>query len=238
MIDFHSHVLPKMDDGSKSGEESVALLEAAFDQGLEGVFATPHFYPKRDDPESFLRRREHSAKSLFAGEADVLKKMPLYLGAEVAYFYGMSRYEKLSELSLGGSDYILIEMPFDRWTSDEVDEILYFRNVSGLTPVLAHFERYLPFGNKKYLRLFLQGDVLLQSNAEFFIGKKSRRKAFSYFKKGYVCLLGSDCHNTETRPENYGEATEIIKGCKKGAMLSSIVESERSIVSRCVPFSL
>lgn len=237
MIDFHSHVLPRMDDGSKSKEESVAMLETAYSQGVEGIFATPHFYPQRDDPESFLRRREHSVKSLFSTDAEILKKMPIYLGAEVAYFYGMSRYDDLSRFALGGSDHVLVEMPFDKWTREEVDEILSFKSVSGFTPVVAHFERYLPFGNKRFIKLFLSGDVLIQSNAEFFIGRGGR-KAVSYLKKGYISVLGSDCHNTDSRPENYGKAAELIKKIKKGALLASIEENEKNVVKRCVPYSL
>ena len=66
MVDIHSHVLPKMDDGSKSGEESIALLQEAYKQGVEAIFSTPHFYPKRDDPEEFLKRRDRSVRSLLS----------------------------------------------------------------------------------------------------------------------------------------------------------------------------
>ena len=175
MIDFHSHLLPEMDDGSRSVEESFAMIESAYKQGVEGIFSTPHFYPKRDDPESFMRRRERSIKKLFESGSEDKLKVPLYVGAEVAYFYGMSRYGKLRDFCLGGSDYILIEMPFDKWTMEEVEEIASFYTTSGLHPVLAHFERYLPFGNKKYLKYLLKNDVLIQSNAEFFINKRTRR---------------------------------------------------------------
>lgn len=230
MIDFHSHVLPKMDDGSKSKDESASMLSSAYEQGVEGIFSTPHFYPRRDDPDSFLRRRERCAQLLFENGEPSLPDLPLYLGAEVAYFFGMSRYEGLDQLSLGGSDYILIEMPFDKWTEEEVEEIVSFRAVSGLNPVIAHFERYLAFGNKKHLKRFLQNEVLLQSNAEFFIDRKTTGKALGYLKRGYISLLGSDCHNTDTRPENYGKAVEIIKKSSKKGYFSRIEETERMIL--------
>lgn len=238
MIDFHSHALPKMDDGSKSKDESVMMLRSAYTQGVEGIFLTPHFYPKKEDPESFLRRRAHSAAGLFQEKADELPEIPVYLGAEVAYFYGMSRYERVKDLSLGGSDYILIEMPFDRWTTEEVEEIVNFRVACGLTPVIAHFERYLAFGNKRFIKVFLREGIFIQSNAEFFIGKKTRRKALSYLKRGYISVLGSDCHNMEKRPENYMDAMHIIDNGKRNEILERLKTAEKDIMASAQPFSL
>ena len=56
MIDFHSHILPGMDDGSSSPEESLAMLEVSAEQGVDEIFATSHFYPDEEDPASFLAR--------------------------------------------------------------------------------------------------------------------------------------------------------------------------------------
>ena len=58
VTDFHTHVLPGMDDGSASLSESIAMLREAFQQGITHVVATPHFYPQKDSPEEFLRRRQ------------------------------------------------------------------------------------------------------------------------------------------------------------------------------------
>ncbi len=227
MIDFHSHILPKMDDGSGSVEESVALLRETLAQGVERIFLTPHFYPKREDPEEFLHRRAHAAEKLFSCGDDVLKRIQVYLGAEVAFFYGMSRYEELNKLSLGRSQYILIEMPFDRWTQEEVRELIDVKEVAGLIPIVAHIERYLPFGNKKYIDYLVLNGILIQSNAEFFISKRTRHKALRMIKKGRIHFLGSDCHNLSARPQNYGEAVKIIGS----DLLRKVEEKEKEIIT-------
>ena len=64
MIDFHTHILPKMDDGSKSTEESIAMLKMQAEQGIRWVVATPHFYAEHESPQDFLQRRNHSYQSL------------------------------------------------------------------------------------------------------------------------------------------------------------------------------
>lgn len=238
MIDIHSHVLPKMDDGSQNREESIALLQEAYKQGVEGIFSTPHFYPKRDDPEDFFKRRNHSVRDLLSSGNEILNKIPLYLGAEVAFFYGMSHFDGLYDFSLGGSDYILIEMPFDKWTSEEVEEVISVKKTAGLTPILAHVERYLGFGNKKYFGYLVDCGAILQSNAEFFINGRSKRKALSFLKKGLVSLLGSDCHNLHKRPENYGEAVDVIRNVKKRDLLSSVVATEKQILAGARPVTI
>ena len=60
IIDFHSHILPGIDDGSRNVEESIALLRKEAEQGITHVIATPHFYPQHDTPERFLKRRNEA----------------------------------------------------------------------------------------------------------------------------------------------------------------------------------
>ena len=64
IIDFHTHVLPAMDDGSRSVEESLQMLRMEAEQGIFHVVATPHFYPQYDNPEQFLRKRTADRKSV------------------------------------------------------------------------------------------------------------------------------------------------------------------------------
>ncbi len=78
MIDWHSHILPKMDDGSKNAEQSVEMLRIMRQQKVNGVFATPHFYADKESPESFLRRRQRSydeLKNAITPDMDVPKIM-------------------------------------------------------------------------------------------------------------------------------------------------------------------
>ena len=92
MIDLHSHILPGMDDGSQSPEETAALLGMLQKQGVTTLAATPHFYA-RETPESFLQRREEAAAHLPCTESPAI-----LLGAEVAYFAGMGSSEALIPL--------------------------------------------------------------------------------------------------------------------------------------------
>ena len=109
MIDFHSHILPGMDDGSKNIEESLALLRMLAEQGVKKVVATPHFYANDESVEKFLARRQQSYESL---RAALPAGMPeILLGAEVRYYQGISRLKELKELCVQGSNLLLLERP-------------------------------------------------------------------------------------------------------------------------------
>jgi len=213
VVDVHSHMLPMMDDGSRSVEESLELLGETCRQGVDTVVLTPHFYGDREAPESFLKRREASLQALKAGMANCPDPLPnIYIGAEIAYYFGMGSSEALPELCIGGTKCALIEMPFCAWTRADVEEIYSAMKNYGITPILAHIERFIGYGkNLKYLKELASRDILLQSNAEFFTDKKIRKKALKLLKGGFIKLIGSDCHNKDKRPQMIGDAINIIR---------------------------
>lgn len=212
MTDFHSHVLPQMDDGSKSIDESIEMLHRAAQQGVRTMVATSHFYAAKESVFEFLSRRNDAAHELYTA----MQKKPglpeLRLGAEVAYFPGISKIPEIEYLCVEGTRVLLLEMPFEKWTKRIFQEVDALTAVRGLTVVIAHIERYVGWGNDwKAVRELMQYDVLLQSNAEFFIGNWSRFRALRMLKAGEIQLLGSDCHNLASRAPNLGKAFDVIE---------------------------
>ena len=115
IVDFHSHILPGIDDGSQSLEESIAMLRMEAEQGIRYVVATPHFYPRYETPESFLEKRSQ-AESLLRSALKQEKNLPqVAMGAEVYYFRGISESEFLPRLTIQGGQCILLEMPPAPW---------------------------------------------------------------------------------------------------------------------------
>lgn len=208
MIDLHSHILPGIDDGSENPEMSRVQLSLLRQQGVETVVATPHFYAMQDTPETFLLRRAEAAQRLVYDPADAPQ---ILLGAEVAYFDGMSHTMELERLQLGDSGLLLVEMPFGPWTSRVVQEICQLSALTGLTPVLAHVNRYrradqLP----KYQKELLRHGILFQCNAEAFLSLRERHWALGMLRQGQIHFLGSDTHNLTNRAPNMGSAVHMI----------------------------
>lgn len=207
MIDIHSHILPGMDDGSSSLEESLSMAGESARQGVRLLAATPHFYATEENPASFLRRREKSLALLESAWEDSFPT--LVVGAEVRYFDGISRLEEVSRLTLDHTRILLLEMPFTSWSSRMVDEAVELQR-RGFQVLLAHIERYLKDQDSRVWDTLRQNGVWTQCNANFFLRWQTKRKAQAMFKKGEIHMLGSDTHNMTTRPPNLAFAREAL----------------------------
>lgn len=224
MVDIHTHILPNVDDGSSSVEETMELLHLLAQQGVKTVVATPHFYPRRDNPKAFLARREEAFAKLPPRD-DGLPR--ILLGAEAGYFEGMSRSEELRQLQIGQTGLLLVEMPFENWTDRMAKELCQMKPRLGLQPVLAHVNRYRHRGQLgKYGQLLLQEGILFQCNADAFDTLCSRTWTLNAFKQGQIHFLGSDCHNCTTRPPMLDVAKQKILEKAGNAPLEQIARME------------
>ena len=216
IVDFHSHVLPGIDDGSASLEESIAMLRMAAEQRVGRVVATPHFYPRHDTPERFLARRE-AAEIRLREEMERHTGLPqLSVGAEVYYFSGISDCDALLQLTIDKKHCIMLEMKSSPWDTYAFREVEGISSKLGLTPMIAHVDRYIaPFKTYGIPQKLQELPVLVQANASFFLNRATRSMAFRMLKKGQIHLLGSDCHDLERRPPRLGDAIELIRthGC-------------------------
>lgn len=229
MIDFHCHILPGIDDGSDSPETSLQMLTREREQGVELVCLTPHFYADYTTPERFLRHRAGALRALreiMAASGEAFP--PLRLGAEVRFFDGISNASALDELCLEGTNLLLLEMPFTSWSDRMVSEVEDLCR-RGLQPVAAHIERYFGLASKKTMQRFLSLDILVQSNAEFFLSRRTSRKALRMLRDEQIHFLGSDAHNLTSRAPNLGDAWSLI-GRRLGAEALDRLEDYASLV--------
>lgn len=209
MLDIHSHILPKMDDGSKSTDMSLDMIRSSREQGVTTMVSTSHFYAVREDPESFLHRRQHAANKI---ESELKDSDPEILyGAEVLYYPGIAQSESVFDLAIEGTKLILIEMPFVSWSNTIFDELQLFQYNSGLRIVLAHVERYRGIQTRSIYEELFRQPFYFQCNAEAFASFSTRRLAFHMIDNGMLHFLGTDCHNTTSRPPNMDLARRAIE---------------------------
>lgn len=230
-MDLHSHILPGIDDGSASLEETLEMLRMEAKQGIDLVVATPHFYPDRDKPEKFLRERTRAAYALHK-ELLVQPSLPKVLvGAEVYYFRGISESAFLPQLTIGKSNCLLVEMPPAPWPEECYRELAAIREKQGLIPIVAHIDRYIrPLRTYGIPERLAQLPVYVQANAEFFLEKRTASMALKLLKAGQIHFLGSDCHNTTTRKPNLGPAEQYIREKLGPGPLMQIRKTEREIL--------
>lgn len=208
MIDWHSHILPAVDDGSRDIEESLGLLHILQTSGVDTVIATPHFYADRISAEDFFAARDQSAAALRrAMPADAPN---LLLGAEVRYYEGISRLENLKDFRIEGSRQLLLEMPVSHWSEYALRELVELAGTPGVELLLAHVERYRALQSDDAWERLLQAGIRMQSNASNFLSWRTRGAALRQLWAGEIHCIGSDCHNLKYRPPKIGEAYEWI----------------------------
>ncbi len=246
IADIHTHILPRFDDGSGSSAESFSMLAELYRQGVGRVVLTPHFYARRDEPDLFVSSRDAAAEHLVSRIGELLAEtqadgkgeigLPsIYLGAEVAFFHAMSICPELEMMCIRGTRYLLVEMPFDRWSSAMLGELYTIKKKRRITPIIAHIERYFSLFSRGMLDEMISNGILVQVNAEAFLRMGTRRRALKLLEDGKMHLLGSDCHNMDKRAPNIGSALEVI-GAKLGSgMIDRLCENSQEILGDAKP---
>ena len=234
MIDFHSHFLPRIDDGSDSVETSLAMLRESRRQGVELIFATPHFYADEDDPEDFLRARNRACERLREAMDEDGGDFPeIRLGAEILFVPGMSVADELIGLGMDNTPFLLIEPPMMPWRNSMLDEIELTGENLHRIPVIAHVDRYMRMlrDNTLFERL-ADRRMLIQVNADFFLHDSSVMQALDYLRQRKIHFIGSDCHNLTSRPPTLGPAAEVIRSDGAEEYLESINKRIYSFLDR------
>lgn len=227
MLDLHAHILPGVDDGAETFEDTVKLLEQMRDQGVSTAVATVHFYPTSEVLEDFLKKRETalSLSNSAAGNFGV-KILP---GAEVLYFGGIGKFSGIKKLTLGDSKYLLLELLGIKKIDDKViKDIISIKEELGITPVIAHVERYCKYrGYKKLIKALTGKKALCQINATFFLKRAENRAVKKLLKAGLVDFVASDCHDPKNRPVRLSEALKLLREISSEETDKIIQKTER-----------
>ena len=213
IVDMHCHVLPGVDDGPATMEDSIAILREAERQGIGRMIVTPHYHPGRYTVPGgkVLETLDQVRKALKKARVDI----DLVPGQECYYFSGLvGELDKGNALTMAGSGFVLVEYDPGALYSviqHSVRELIY----NGYRPIIAHYERYQCLtGRIERLEELRSNGALLQLNFDRLLDKDSlfRRNPWRrQFRDGYVDFLGSDTHGMKFRPLHVDRALEWIE---------------------------
>lgn len=214
MIDLHAHVLPALDDGAATSEESLAMLRLAVLDGTRTLCATPHAHGPQYDVSGGAALAAHAALREAVRTAGI--DIDLRLASEVWYrpdLDALARAGRLAYLGSGAYRYALIEFAPTHVPLDAA-EVLFRLRLEGVTPIVAHPERNPSFwANPDAAVRLRQGGALLQVTAGSLTGlfrKESRACAKALFDREAVDLLASDCHHADRRPPGMAAAARVV----------------------------
>ena len=195
--DIHCHLLPGVDDGAQDLDTSLQMLREAKAGGVERLALTPHFYPLREDLASFVQRRQNAFDVLLPHwNADTMPQ--LKLGAEVHYTAELTRMD-LRRLTYADSDYMLLELPAD-FQPPHIRQVLQTIVDRGVTPILAHVERYSYFRKTPDLLLqLIHLGALAQVTLQSLDSREDKGFSVACLKKGLAHVVASDAHDLRER---------------------------------------
>jgi len=213
MIDVHSHILPGVDDGPKSLEESLEMIRMAYENGIRCIIATPHL----NHPLGFASEGNIEAvyKNIRTLATQSYKELGLVLGAEL---YISENYIDLMEtkpfpFTLGSTNYVLIE--FQRGiTSDEILNVIHEFSIRNYRPILAHIEMYPELvGKIEVVRELRNTGAYIQITSSSLLGKQGASVS-SFLRKlvrcGLVDFVATDAHGSTKRRPHLKEAYHVV----------------------------
>lgn len=198
MVDLHSHALFDIDDGAGTIEDSVAILKRAVRCGIDKMALTPHF-TIGDDVDAFLDARNRRFEKLkeTVHEEDI--NIKLCMGAEVYITDELFNETQLESLAIGESRVILCEFKYHSLRPEQflgyIDEIM----TQGLTPIVAHPERYSYMVPMLVNSLLDRGALLQVNGISLYEDSEEGEVARALVKSGCAFAVGSDIHHAESR---------------------------------------
>lgn len=200
MIDFHTHILPNIDDGSRSIEETFNLIQEAKQAGFEGIVLTSHYienYYETDTPE-----REVWVNAIKENLSNKNIDTEIYLGNEI--YLSNNMMNLLIEgkaATINNTCYVLFEMPLNEEPMD-LYNIIYTLQENKLIPVLAHPERYSYVQKEPELIYdLIQKGCLMQGNFGSILGEYGNKAKIileKLLQNNSIHFLGSDVHREKT----------------------------------------
>lgn len=208
MIDIHCHILPGLDDGARTIEETLQMLQIAKERGITDIVATPHIYPDFYFPEmEKILEAYNEVKNYVSG-------VNLYLGTDLHLCPETIKYLKEGRaLTINNGSYVLIEPP-EFFGAMELLEMLFQLRGEGYYPIITHPERYQIFREKKELlfKIVEQGNFLQLTSASItgYFGETVQNFSRELIKEKIVHLVASDAHSPRRRIPFLKDAYEKI----------------------------
>lgn len=219
MIDFHSHIIPGVDDGSKSEEMTLEMIKMAAASGTEKVVATPHYIRGRFQvPKDEIKKEINRLKNLVK---EMKIPIEIYGGQEIYYSDNILQYYLDGEIgTIEDTRYMLVELPIKGFDPEKVINTLYEVQLKGVVIILAHPERYIEFIKKPSLiNKFLEEGFLFQLNAGSIsgdFGKDVKKTAEIFLAHDIYSVIGSDGHRVKSRNTDMTKGMEEANKLKPG----------------------
>ena len=209
IIDFHSHILPRLDHGCDNLDECIRQLALIQENGTNISVATPHFYPHQHNIEQFVKDVDMAIDRMQA--AGITQAPSIAIGAEVLLCRNIHHMADFEMLCIRGTRTLLLELPLKPLTDEHFATVEQIMD-GGYTVLLAHIDRYLA-DFEDHIDTLLSMGALAQVNAVSLSSRATRKKIFGYLEDSdNICAIGSDLHGVDTGAyKKFVKAQKVLK---------------------------
>ena len=212
MIDIHCHILPEVDDGSRSLNESIEMAMIAKEQGITKIVNTSHYHPdfRYKKGEELLKELEDFNNVLKENMIDI----EVVIGNEIYYTKDLIKeIDELDFYTLNNSRYILIELPPTNFPKD-LCNIVYELKEKNYIPVFAHVERYREVQeNPELIYEVINAGAIIQVNSHSILGKSGKelqKVCNTLLNRNMVHVVGTDAHSSKRRTPIFLDAYKYV----------------------------
>lgn len=224
--DMHCHILPEVDDGAGSMEDSLKMIEQEISEGVNKIMLTPHYRTGNADliKEQFKKLECEVRKRNYSVE--------MYLGNEL--LYSSDIIEELQAgraLTLAGSSYVLVEFQTGityQWMKQAFQELL----MAGYRPILAHMERFeCLWHQEERVDELIDLGIYMQANSNSFLREDTAKTLMKLTRKGKIHFVGTDSHRPDWRPPKMKTMIQKWqKNMEKEGMIQILVENPNDVL--------
>ncbi|WP_392486718.1 tyrosine-protein phosphatase [Haloimpatiens sp. FM7315] len=231
MIDVHCHILPSVDDGSKDMETSIEMAKIAYEDGIRKIIATPHYYRgyfenKFCDVKAKVKELNEELKNREI-QIEVIEGQEIFLDSHT-----LEMFKKGDIGPINNKKYMLLELDFAKFQKSAI-ETLYELKIKGITPIIAHPERYMYFWKDiREINYLIEEGCLFQINAGSITGlygKEAQKTAKILIEKGICNFLGTDAHSVGRRKPKLKEAYSWVEENHRDMYLKLLENAENLI---------
>jgi len=213
MIDIHCHILPDVDDGAKEIDESIKMAQIAEENGISKIVATPHYIEEGNYPSKYEINKKVEKLNAILTENDI--GVEILPGNEVYITHNLP-YLLTNEIinTINGTQYLLMEFPMFE-IPGYAEEVIYELKLMGITPIIAHPERYRGvIEDPSILLKYIDMGALCQANSGSITGKFGKNVKTTVMKlidHNMIHFVGSDGHSPRGRAPKLLKAYNIVQ---------------------------
>ena len=235
MIDFHNHILPNIDDGSKSLEMTINMLREAEKQGITDIVNTTHYkHPKMSNKKINYRNIKVEIEKLQTIIKEKSISIKLHFGTEILFHNDLIKLKNDNLATFHNGKYMLIEF-LTNFLPENQRNVLFELKMKGVTPIIAHPERYLKVQkNIEIVSDWLEAGCIIQIDAGSLLGKlgkEAKVTSQNILNNRWCQIIGSDAHNDTNRNFCLLKAFEYARESIGSEAIKLVLDNPMSVIS-------